>query len=366
MNSPLRIRSAAAALAAVALVGLTGCRGKSEHAAAPLPATAAVPVDVVMLEPVSVADGSEFTGTVEPWTRSSPGTKILGRVDRVAVREGDRVGRGDVLAMLERRDLDAAVAQARAAVSMAQAQLDNADAMFRRMTDLHGRGSATAKNLEDATAGQRVAQAAVEQAQANLRAAEVTVGYAEVRSPIAGIVVEKRIEAGDMAAPGMPMFTVEDLSKVKVTFQIPEAQVVRIARGDRVHLAFDSLGESVEAEVDRVAPSADRQSRTYEVEVVTSNEGGRLQSGMFARVRFDHGVREALHVPEGAIVRRGQLEGVFVVGDDGRARIRWVQLRPAGRRPEDGREVLSGLAAGERIVAQAAADLADGIPVTAR
>lgn len=354
------------ALIVVVVVGAIGCRGSSEPAPRPgVAATAAVPVEIVTLQPIAVPVGSEYTGSVEPWTRTTPGTKILGRVERVAVRAGDRVAAGALLASLERRDLDAAVAQARAAVAMAEAQRDNAAAMYRRMTELHGRGSATAKNLEDATAGHRVAEAAVEQARANLRAAEVTAGYADVRSPVAGVVVEKRVEAGDMAAPGAPMFTVEDLSRVKIAVQVPEGAVIRIARGDRATAWFDALGGATEAVVDRVVPSADRASRTFVVELVVPNADGRLQSGMFARVRFESGVRDALRVPSAAVVRRGQLEGVFVVGDDARARLRWVQLRPAAN-AEDGREVLSGLAAGERIVGQAGSGVVDGVPVEAR
>jgi len=343
-------------LAAALLAACAGDRREGEAA----PAEAG-PVDatVATAETVALAVWTEATASVEPWRRVTPGTKILGRIERVSVREGDRVAAGTVLAAIEKRDLDAAVAQARAAIAMAEAQEVNAEATHRRMTDLHARGSATEKNLEDAQAGYRVARAAVEQARANLTAAEATLSYAEVRSPVAGWVVERRVEAGDMAAPGQPLFVVDDLAKVKVVVQVPESDVVGIDRGADAVVEVPVLAEEFPGEVDRVVPAGDPRSRTYAVHVVLPNPDGRMKAGAFARVRFARGAREAVVVPSSAIVRRGQMDGVFVLGEDGRARLRWVRVRDVAGDPTRV-EVTSGLGAGERYLPDPPAALVDG------
>jgi RND family efflux transporter MFP subunit len=353
------------ALSGLALgsAGCAGGEGASGAGATDAPSSApAVRVATEVAARVSVPLSTTATGSVEPWARVMPGTKILGRVERVPVREGDRVERGDVLAELESRDLEAAVAQAEAAIAMSEAQLENARSHYERMVDLHSRGSVTDKNLEDALAGHRVAEAGVQQARANLQAAEVTLSYATIRSPVSGFVVEKRIEAGDVASPGVPLFVVEDLSQAKIVVQVPETDIVGLAEGDTARVHVDVLGLVEEAAIARVVPSGDRASRTFDVEIVIDNDDARIKSGMFARVSFPRGEREVLALPDSAVVARGQLQGVFVVEADEIARLHWVRLGP---RLDDGRvEVLSGLSAGEEYVIAPPASLVDGARVT--
>jgi RND family efflux transporter MFP subunit len=339
----------------------TGCGGGHETAAPDYGEPVAAETAVATIE--TVPESVQATGTVEPWARVSPGTKILGRIDKVLVREGDRVRAGAVLAVLEKRDLEAAVEQARAAVAMAEANHENAAAQHRRMEMLHERGSVTDKNLEDALAHFRVTAAAQEQANANLAAADVALGYAEICSPVAGWVVAKRAEAGDMAAPGQPVFIVEDLSRVKVTVTVPESDVIGIERGQAARVGVDVLGQTWDAQVDRVIPAGDRMSRTYDVHVVLPNPDGRLKSGMFARAEFPRGERSAMLVPATAVIERGQLQGVHVVDAEDVARLRWV--RP-GRAIGERVEILSGLDAGERYVVDPPAGFSDGTVVESR
>ncbi len=319
-------------------------------------ATEATPVEVetAMAYLETITARTWATGSVEPIRRVSPGTKILGRIDQVLVREGDRVERGQLLARLESRDLRAAVAQAEAAVTMAAAELDNARVNHQRMVKLHERGSVTEKNLEDAVAGFKVQQAALAQAEANLAAARVPLTYAEIRSPLAGWVVEKRVEAGDMAAPGVPFFVLEDLSTVKVVVQVPESEVGGLETEGAA--AVEILGREHEASIDRIVPAGDPMSRTFAVHLLLDNPDGILKSRMFARAGLAGGERQALRVPVEAVVDRGQLTGLFVV-DSERARLRWIKT---GR--EDGGlvEVLSGLGAEERYVVEPSASLTDG------
>jgi RND family efflux transporter MFP subunit len=176
------------------------------------------------------------SGAVEPWQRVSPGTKILGRISTVTVDVGDRVETGQLLSRLEDADLQASLEQARAAVAIAETRLVTADSQYRRMTQLEQRGSATARSLEDATSAFQIARASLQQARANLAAAEAALLYSEVRSPVPGLVVEKNVEAGDMARPGQPFFTIENTSRVKITAQVAESDIVDLREGDQARI----------------------------------------------------------------------------------------------------------------------------------
>lgn len=351
------------------LLLLAACGGSDapEHSSAtPEPIRART----LEIQPVQVPDAADHTASVEPIRRVEPGTKLLGRVDAVLVEEGERVGAGQVLARLEKRDLEAAFRQAEAAVRMAEARLENARAQHERFVDLHQRGSVTDKNLEDAVAGLRVAEAAVDQAQADVHAAEVMLSYAEVRSPFAGWVTAKYAEEGDMSRPGMPLFVVEDLSRVKVEVDVPSGAVagLRVGGPARVEVA----GELRPATIHRIVPAADAGSRTFTVQVLfdaaaATDDPEGLKSGLFARVRLGTGVRQLLVLPEAAVVSRGQLRGAFVVDDAGTARLRWLRLGEivAGEDASTtGREILSGLEAGELVILAPPPGLAEGTPVT--
>ena len=352
-----------ALLGLLATTGAAACVTDNEPVAQDVVSRAPVAVDTAIAEIVEVPLVSTATGSAEPWRRVSPGTKLLGRVSEVLAREGDRVEEGQLLATLESRDLEAAVVQARASVTMAEANLENAEAQHRRMIDLHEQKSVTDKNLEDATAGFRVARASLELARANLAAAEVTISYAEVHTPVSGWVITRLVETGDMSAPGAPMFVIEDLSRIKVRVTVPEAEVTSLEVGSSADVFIEVLGEKREAKIDRIMPAGDRATRTFAIQLLLNNPDGAIRSGMFARVEFTHGKRAALIVPETAIVRRGQLEGILVVGSEGAAHLRWVKL---GRHLDTGVEVLSGLETGDRYLTSPPANVGDGAPVTAR
>jgi RND family efflux transporter MFP subunit len=152
----------------------------------------------------------------------------------------------------------------------------------------------------------------------------------------------------------------EKLSTVKVKVSVPESEIVDIDEGDEASVSVAVLDRRFESVVDRIVPSGDPMSRTYEVQLLAGNPEGKLKSGMFARVSFGKAEAQLLMVPRSAIKHRGQLEGLFVVGEDGIARIRWVRLGPE----RDGRvEVLSGLEPGERFVVDPPPALVDGTPI---
>jgi multidrug efflux pump subunit AcrA (membrane-fusion protein) len=191
-------------------------------------------------------------------------------------------------------------------------------------------------------------------------------------------VVARNIEAGDMARPGTPLFVIEDLSTIEIHVEVPEAEVVGLAAGELAEV--EVLGVLHRAPIHRIVPAGDPVSRTFRVELLIDNPDGNLKSGMFARARFGKGDRRVLAVPHSALVRRGQLDGVLIAGDDGLLRARWITLGPpVDLATDDGQaqagqaqhpvawiEVLSGLAAGERYAIDPPGLEADGARYTSQ
>jgi len=359
MTRQLTTKVSGVGLSALGALLLVGCGGheprERPQARPPLPAQ----VETVALAPWH--DGMEISATVQPLLRATPGTVLMGRVEEILHHEGDRVARGELLARIESRDVTARVAQAEAAVAAARAMEHNARLMKERMERLHSRQAASRKNLDDAVAGHEAALADLSAAEEGVKVARVFRDYSEVRAPFAGRVAEKRIEVGDTAAPGMALFVVEDASKVKIEAQVPESVAGALALGDEVEVEVQ--GERLAARVSELLPAADPRSRTFTVRALLPNPDGRLRSGMFARVRLPGESRSVARVPEAAVVRRGPLTGVFVVDGDNVARLRWVTL---GRLADSRYEVLTGLEAGERIVARPAPELEDGRVIEVR
>jgi RND family efflux transporter MFP subunit len=194
-----------------------------------------------------------------------------------------------------------------------------------------------------------------------VNAAQSYLAYSEVKAPFNGVVAERMVEVGDMAAPGRPLFVIEDTSKVKIEGQAPESLAAGLSVGDPV--GVETGGESFEAALFELLPAADPRSRTFTVRALMDNPGGRLRSGMFARLHLGGESRPVVTAPETAILRRGPLTGIFVVADDSTARLRWITL---GRARGGVVEILSGLQAGERVVLHPESALEDGRPVEVR
>jgi RND family efflux transporter MFP subunit len=360
MNSSTFTRATAACLAATAVLAFS-CGGGGE---AKRPSSHGEPLPVRAVEVASAAwtGGSVVSATVQAVRQAGPGTVLMGRVDRIVHREGDRVRAGAVLARIESREVVARVAQAEAGVAAARANEENARLMKERMVRLLAKDAAPRKGLDDAVAGYEAARAGRAAAEEAVAAARMYESYANVTAPFDGVVTSRRVEAGDMVAPGMPLFTVEDLSRMKVEAQIPESRLAGLGPGASVEVDVPGAGGGRSATVDAVLPAADPVTRTFTVRVVLDNSDGALRSGMFARLRLPSSGEAAPVVPRGSLVRSGPLTGVFVV-EQGVARLRWLSL---GEERGDEVRVLAGLRAGERVVADPPASLEDGRAVEVR
>jgi RND family efflux transporter MFP subunit len=286
----------------------------------------------------------EVVGTVRAKLRSVIEAKVSGKVERMLAVPGQQVAAGELLAMIDAREVQARYDQA---VAVRQ----QADADLKRLASLFEQKILSQAEYDGAQARARVASAAVTEA-------ETMLGYTKVVAPFAGVITRKHADVGDLASPGKPLLDMEDSTALRLEADVPEAVVGKVALKDKLTVRISALERELEGVVSEIAPAADPGSRTFLVKLDLPDVAG-LRAGQFGRVAMPVGETSALRVPAGAVVVRGQMELVFVVNKD-RAQLRLVKT---GKRIGNEVEVVSGLEAGERIVVENATGLMDGQPV---
>lgn len=303
-----------------------------------------ISAETTTVEATEVPVFEEVVGTVRPRQEAQVAAKVTGRVLEIAAVPGMKVKAGETLATLEVKELEAALDRARAA--LAQADRDLA-----RQRMLRESGAATEAEFEQAESQQRIAAATVQETQ-------TLVANATVTSPFAGTVTRKYLEPGDLAAPGRPLFAMEDSSLLRLEIAVAEGLAGSLKIGDRFAVEVSGAEARVEGTVSEIAPSADVGSRTFSIKLDLPATAG-LRAGLFGRAYLPRGERSAIFVPATAVLARGQMDYVFVVVE-GIARLRIVR---AGTRDNGKTEILSGLDGGESVVVTPPADLRDGQPI---
>lgn len=314
---------------------------------------------------VRIADIPEVQsvpGTVVSDARIELSSRVVGFIQSLDVREGRRVAKGDVLVRIDPNDIDEAMRQAQAGVAMARDDLSDAEHDVEKYTGLVERGAATAEVLRKAKVRRDIARSAVARAEAAFSAAQAQRAYANVVSPVDGIVVALQKHSGDMATAGAPILTVESREVLLFRIFVSEGNLGRIKPDMAVMVRIDALaGREVQGTVQRIVPSGDPVTRRYEVMVALPPDPA-LLPGMFGRAEIVLGTTPAPVVPRDSMVQRGGLDGVFVVGKDNTIRFRWLRT---GREWNSLVEVTSGLLGGEAILARSDDNVRDGAAILA-
>ncbi len=343
----------------VASGGLSSCSNERHtQAAAPETVTS---VSVIAMQKTTVPDWLEAIGTVRAAQTSQVASQMMGNIIEIRAHEGDRVGSGQILASIDDSQPRAAVEQATAAVTAAEKEVSAADSNFaladatlKRYQQLYQKKSVSPQEFDEiraryqsAEARHEMARAEQAQAVAMLTQARTSLGYTRIRAPFAGVVTEKKVEAGTLASPGMPLFAVEDTRSYRLEAAVDESDIRLVRIGQAVPVLLDALGNTeLPGKVVQIVPAADPASRSFLVKIDLRADK-RLRSGLFGRARFSRGERTALLIPQTAIVERGQLLAVYVVDANSRIGLRYVTL---GNTTGQQVEVLSGLQDGEKVV----------------
>ncbi|MEO7276233.1 MAG: efflux RND transporter periplasmic adaptor subunit [Vicinamibacterales bacterium] len=373
------------AAAGVAGLVLSGCANGAKPASAN--AAPPIPVAVAHVAMADTADTFEAGGVVQARTTAAITARILAPVREVRVKPGDRVRSGQILIVLDGRDLSAHARSASAAtlaadqgVTAAASEQQGADAALAlarathaRIAGLQAKRSATPQELDDATGALRAAEARaagaaaraqaaaanVDGARAASEAAGTTASFALITAPFDGVVAEKMVEPGNMASPGTPMMRLEDTRGFRLEVRVDESRIGQIAVGAVVAVSVDSgtggAPTTLRGTVTEIGRAVAADARAFLVKIALPETTG-LRSGTFGRARFSGHARRVLTVPDTALVRRGQLTSVLVVENE-IARVRLVNVR--------GTEVLAGLSEGDVVIVAAPPTVTDGSRVAA-
>jgi len=360
LKSSIRVVQVATLCSAVLSLMFAGCSGERESvSAAP---EAVTNVSVVSAQTANIPDVVEAVGTLRAAETSQLAAQMMGNIVEIRVREGDRVQRGQVLAVIDDAQPRAALDRASAAdlaaqqeISASESDLSLAEATFKRYQTLYDRKSVSPQEFDEIKARHQAAQARREmaragqaQAKAALQQARTALSYAHIVAPFDGQVTEKKADIGTLASPGMPIFTVEDLRRYRLEATVNESDLRYVRQGQQIAVSIEAIGDrEFKGKVIEIVPAADPASRTFLVKVELPSDPA-LRSGLFGRAEFARGERTALLVPRTAIVERGQLQGIYVLDQNRIAGLRYITL---GRPSAQHVEVLAGLQAGEMLIA---------------
>lgn len=385
---------------------LAGCEKKDrESSPAATPAGANLRRTTVTMEDANST--YEAIGTVRSRTTSVLAAKVMGRVQAVLAREGDKVHAGQVLIEIDGREAEAMLQKAEAGIREAQAAqnqtagaiqageatLAAAEAGSRlteltlaRFERLREQQAVSQQEFDEAQARHTVAaaqeeqarqslaalvaqkgqvRARIEQAEAERENTRILLGHCKIMAPMDGIVIARTAEPGMMASPGVALITMEDDRQYRLEAEVEESRLQGIHLADQVLVRIDALtGVEVSGQVVEMVPTADPASRSAIVKIDLPGRGPGVdpyRSGLYGKAIFSIGRRQVLSIPNAALLRRGQLTSVWVVTADLRTQLRIITLG----REFDGRvEILSGLSPGEEIVAEKVETVREGMAIT--
>lgn len=319
----------------------------------------ALSVSVVQAQSAELPLRINANGNVTAWQEASLGAEANGlRLATVNVNVGDRVRKGQVLAIFASETVAADVAQAKASLAEAEASLVDARANAERARSIQASGALSAQQVTQLLTGEKTAEARVAAAKAQLTAAEVRLTHAQVLAPDAGTISARSATVGAVAQPGQELFRLIRNDRLEWRAEVTSAEIAKVKPGQLVSVT-SATGAKADGKVRMVAPTVDPATRNALVYVdlpASSGANGAFKAGMFARGEFVLGSSVALTVPQTALSLRDGFSYVFTVGPDNKASQVKVQV---GRRVGDKVEV-AGIKASDRVVASGSSFLSDG------
>ncbi len=330
-------------------------------------------VDSTEAVPVTVADvdtGDSSTilagsGQIKAVNSATLSTRMMGHVESLPVKIGQNVRKGDLLISINNVDLRAKKAQVEASITEAQVAFNNAKKDYERFQNLFNENSASQKELDDMTARYEMAKARLEAANQMKNEVNSQFAYANIRAPFSGVVTNTYIDEGDMANPGVPLVSMESPGGFEVEAKVAENNISAIEVGTKAHVSVKALDTTITGKVSELSASAQNTGGQYIMKVLLDKTEAKILSGMYATVRLEaekeSDGKTVVTVPSEALVHKGQLTGVYTLGQDNVALLRWLRL---GENFGNEVEVLSGLSIGDQYIVSAEGKLYNGAKVS--
>lgn len=331
-----------AALAAAVSCGNFGTKKADSPTAAQAPSEIVPNVEVTVAEARLVPQESVYASTVEAYAVNNIMPQSGGRIRKINVEVGDYVQKGQVLAEMDRIQLE-----------QLELQVKNDEIEYERLKSLYAEGGVSQSDFETAELGYKVRKSNYNNVKEN------TI----LRSPITGYVSARNFDKGDMFGMTAPIFTVQQVVPVKLLVGISESEYTKVKKGDKVSLTVDAIpGKTFQGKVERLYPTIDAATHTFKAEVVVPNADKVLRPGMYARVTVNFGDRKSVIVPDKCLVKQ---EGtgtrfIYVLKEDSTVSYLPVTV---GRHMGTEYEIVSGLQDGDKVVVKGQAALKDGVKV---
>ncbi len=373
---------ALSALSTLPALFSSGCSSSEAGESASGESDQELPVSVEVIPSINHAfvQEIEIPSNILPLRKVAIIPRVPGRLDEVNVNAGDRVEEGQVVAQLDRRDYLLAVRHAKAAtaatntgVHLAAIASESAETTHVRMKGLRETGAITQSDMDKVNVGQRMGLAKLDAAQAQVQLARVGLAVAQtkladtvLRAPFAGVVLMRMLDEGSLCTvmPPSPVMVIADVDTMKVEGAISERDLLSIKVGMPARVFVDALRgtKALTGAVAIINPMVDPRTRTVKVQINLPNPEHLLETGMSARIILDLGEREAVAVPDEAVLRGGAAErsAVFIVDASGIAKRREVAT---GVHEEGLVEITKGLQIGERVIRAGHVGLLDGARV---
>lgn len=304
------------------------------------------------------------SGKIKAVNSADLSTRIMGFVNKVHVNVGDKVSKGQLLISINNTDLQAKKGQIDAGIIQAKTAFKNAEKNYNRFKNLLASNSVTQKEMDDVTANYEMAKAGLEVANQQKNEINAQFEYSNITAPFSGVITSKNIENGDMANPGITLISLENPGDFEVIAMVPESEIVQINKETEVAVLVKSINKNLKGKVVEISSSAKNTGGQYLVKINLEKTDVTILSGMFTTVQFPVSKiskSETILIPTEAIVKNGQLSGIYTVSETNTAMLRWLRL---GRTYGNQVEVLSGLNTDESYILSADGKLYNGVKVS--
>lgn len=304
------------------------------------------------------------SGKIEAASSANLSTRMMGFVNKVYVKVGDQVKKGQLLVSINNSDLSAKQAQVQAGITEAKVGFTNAEKDYNRFKNLFADNSASQKEMDDMTANYEMAKARLEGAKQLRNEVAAQFSYVNIRAPFSGVITNSFTDAGAMANPGTPLLAMESPGIFEVTAAVPENEISRIKADTEVEVLVKSINKTIKGTVSEISTSAQNTGGQYLVTIALDKTEVPILSGMYASVQFPvakNETEEHILVLKSALVTKGQLSGLYTVSQSNTALLRWLRL---GRSFGDQVEVLSGLTPDESYIISSEGKLYNGAKIS--
>ncbi|MEC8328087.1 MAG: efflux RND transporter periplasmic adaptor subunit [Pseudomonadota bacterium] len=307
-------------------------------------------VQTITIDPYAYTDRLWLPANLIAKQNTQVASRILANVTSVNVRAGDMVQAGDVIAELDNQDLKAQVRQIEAQVEAVSAQLTQASLQLKRNKALREQGLISVNDLDSVQSTFDQLRATKLSYEQQRDQANVTLAYSKIIAPIAGKVVDRMVEPGDLVNPGQAVVALYNPSSIQISSYIPESQAVTLALGQALQVELSALQQVRMARISEIVPLADSAARSFEVKLDLAGDnldGSGFMPGMYAKVGIDKATRDVIAIDKQYIQQFGQLSKVSVL-ENNQVSERFVRL---GQQLDNNLVIIiSGLSAGEKLV----------------